>query len=165
MNAFLTAFLLTLTSSLTMADSLKIGSSLPDVAAPNQDGDSITLTNVQPNGYLLVYFYPKADTPGCTAQACSLRDAYVELTDKQVVVIGVSKDSVKSQKKFQEKYNLPFDLLADKEAVVVKAFGVSTRMTFPSRQAYLFNNNELVWKDTSASTKKQAEDVLKAIHG
>ena len=93
---------------------LKIGDALPAVAAEDQDGNLIQVAAVGKRGYTLVYFYPKAMTPGCTAQACSLRDAYVELQNKGVKIFGVSLDTVDSQKKFQEKERLPFALLSDR---------------------------------------------------
>lgn len=109
----------------------------------------------------MVYFYPKADTPGCTKQACSLRDSFSDLTDHGVKVFGVSGDSVKSQLEFQKEYNLPFDLLADTDGRVAKAFGVPMRLTkFPARQAFLFEDGKLIWKDLEASTEEQASDVL-----
>jgi peroxiredoxin Q/BCP len=108
-----------------------------------------------------VYFYPKADTPGCTKQACSLRDSYAALKDRGVKIYGVSMDKVKSQKAFQDKYKLPFDLLADEDGTVVDAFGVPKTMGFSKRQAFLFKDGKLVWSDMSASTEEQAADVLK----
>jgi peroxiredoxin Q/BCP len=107
----------------------------------------------------LVYFYPKADTPGCTKQGCSLRDAYEELTDKGVAVIGVSYDTVAKQRAFKEKYNFPFTLLADTEKQVAKAFGADG-MFFASRSAYLMHDNKIVYADHKGSTAQQANDVL-----
>jgi len=114
-------------------------------------------------GFTLVYFYPKADTPGCTAQACSLRDAYAELTQKGVVVYGVSTDTPEKQLAFKKKYKLPFHLVADTDKKVANAFGVSVTMGFASRQAFLIKDGKLVWLDRSASTKAQAADVIKVI--
>ena len=114
-------------------------------------------------GWTLVYFYPKADTPGCTKQACSLRDSYASLTGKGIRVYGVSTDDEKSQKAFQEKYKLPFTLLADKDKKVVTAFGVPATMGFAKRQAFLFRDGVLVWKDLEAATSEQAAEVLAAI--
>ena len=114
-------------------------------------------------GFALVYFYPKADTAGCTKQACSLRDAYATLGEKGMRVFGVSSDGVAAQKAFQEKYKLPFTLLADSDKKVIEAFGVPTRLGFASRQAFLFRDGKLVWRDLSASTEQQAADVLAAI--
>ena len=95
---------------------------------PSQDehGREVRLADFYHDGFTLVYFYPKADTPGCTAQACNLRDGFAELTAKGVKIVGVSADSPESQLKFKEKYKLPFSLLADEERTVIRAFGVPT---------------------------------------
>lgn len=142
------------------ADTLAIGAALPSVEQKNQNGDPVNLAEAGSKGYTLVYFYPKADTPGCTKQACSLRDSYATLTEKGVRIYGVSLDKVAAQKAFKEKYKLPFDLIADHDSKVVDAFGVPKTMGFAKRQAYLFKDGKLVWSDQSASTEKQAEDVL-----
>lgn len=142
------------------ANPLELGAALPDVSATLHDGSSVQLASVAGAGYTLVYFYPKADTPGCTAQACSLRDAYAELVAQGVRVYGVSSDSVNGQQKFRQKYELPFDLIADADKVVINAFGVPAMMGFASRQAFLFKDGELVWRDLRASTRQQANDVL-----
>lgn len=139
---------------------LEIGASIPNVDGKLESGDSISFTQFEDEKYLLVYFYPKADTPGCTKQACSLRDAYEVLQERGVKIIGVSKDSVKSQSAFKEKYELPFSLVADSDSKVIDAFGVPKKLGFASRQAFLFKQGKLVWKDLAASTSKQAEDVL-----
>jgi thioredoxin-dependent peroxiredoxin len=92
---------------------LSIGDAIPAVTAADQDGKNVNLAEEAKSGYTLVYFYPKAMTPGCTAQACSLRDAYQELQDKGVKVFGVSLDTVDQQKQFQSQEHLPFELLSD----------------------------------------------------
>src|SRR6478672_8692774 len=102
-----------------IAEPLALGAALPAVEQKNQDDHVVKLSEVGKSGYLLVYFYPKADTPGCTKQACSLRDPYTALTEKGVTIFGVSMDKVPAQKAFKEKYKLPFDLLADSDGVVV----------------------------------------------
>jgi thioredoxin-dependent peroxiredoxin len=140
---------------------LKIGDPIPQVTANDQDGKPVDLAEAGKSGYLLIYFYPKAMTPGCTAQACSLRDAYTDLQNKGVKVIGVSLDTVDSQKEFSEKEHLPFELLSDREKKITSAFGVPLLVNgFATRQAYLFKEGKLVWMDTHASTDKQASDVL-----
>ena len=129
------------------------------------DGATVKLHEAAAKGWALFFFYPKASTPGCTKQACSLRDARADLTKKGVTVFGVSRDSVADQKAFAEAQGLPFKLVADVDGKVVKAFGVPnwglTKMS--ARQAYLFRDGVLLWRDLKASTAKQAEDVLKAI--
>jgi len=147
------------------AEPLAVGAALPAVEQENQDGEIVKLAEAGAKGYTLVYFYPKADTPGCTKQACSLRDSYAALTEKGVRIFGVSTDKVAAQKAFQEKYKLPFVLLADTDGKVVDAFGVPKTMGFAKRQAFLFLDGKLVWSDMTASTEKQAEDVLKFLDG
>jgi len=145
------------------ADELAPGAKLPSVTANDQDGRAVDLAAAGGKGWTLVYFYPKADTPGCTKQACSLRDAYATLTDKGVTVFGVSSDDEAAQKAFQTKYKLPFTLLADRDKKVMDAFGVPHMGGFAKRQAFLFRDGELVWRDLAASTERQAADVLAAI--
>lgn len=147
------------------AEPLEIGKKVPAVEAQSQANKTVKLQSVAATGWVLVYFYPKADTPGCTKQACSLRDEFAQLTEKGVTVFGVSTDTVEEQKAFAEKFKLPFTLLADKDAAVVKAFGVPTmrKDAFAKRQAYLFKDGILVWRDLSASTDKQAADVLAVV--
>jgi peroxiredoxin Q/BCP len=140
---------------------LKLGDPIPAVKSENQDGKAVNLAEEGSRGYLLVYFYPKAMTPGCTAQACSLRDAYGALQSKGVKVFGVSLDKAFSQKKFLEKEHLPFELLSDQEKKLTAAFGVPLILgSFATRQAYLFKDGKLAWMDAKASTDKQAQDVL-----
>jgi thioredoxin-dependent peroxiredoxin len=108
--------------------------------------------------------YPKAMSPGCTAQACSLRDSYTELQQKGVKIFGISLDTIESQKEFQEKDHLPFELLSDKDKRVTSAFGVPLiQDSRATRQAYLFKDGKLVWLDTKASTDKQAQDLLESV--
>ena len=151
--------------AISSAAPIEIGAALPPVASKDQDGQEVKLAETAATGWTLVYFYPKADTPGCTKQACSLRDSFATLTDKKVQVFGVSLDDVAAQKAFQQKYKLPFTLLADKGGKVADAFGVPHSMGFAKRQAFLFKDGKLVWRDLSASTDQQAADVLKEIGG
>ncbi|MGL4398314.1 MAG: peroxiredoxin [Luteolibacter sp.] len=157
----LTAASATIFASNVLAEPLAVGSAIPVVEQKNQDGKLVNLSEVGAKGYVLVFFYPKADTPGCTKQACSLRDSYEALTEKHVKIFGVSADREAGQKAFKEKYKLPFELLADEDAKVIDAFGVPKTLGFAKRQAFLFRDGKLVWSDLSASTEKQAEDVMK----
>ena len=151
--------------SFSRAEPLAVGDAAPAVSATTETGATLDLAEVYPKGFTLVYFYPKADTGGCTAQGCSLRDAYADLTKHGVTVIGVSTDSVEAQKKFKDKNNFPFTLLADTDKKVMKAFGQEPGITgFASRQAFLINKEgKIVWRDLKASTKQQADDVLAAL--
>jgi peroxiredoxin Q/BCP len=162
------AFILGITGLLSYlgvasADELALGAKLPAVAAVDQDGTTVDLAAAGGSGWTLVYFYPQADTPGCTKQACSLRDAYSTLNAKGVRVFGVSSDDPAEQKAFQAKYNLPFTLIADTDKKVMDAFGVPHAAGFAKRQAFLFKDGVLVWRDLTASTEQQAADVLAAI--
>ncbi len=147
---------------------LEIGAEAPRVSGVvDQDNNPVDLGAAYDAGPVLVFFYPKAGTPGCTAQACSLRDEYSDLTEAGLKVFGVSADKPAAQKKFAENQNLPFTLIADTEAKVINAFGVPKlgKGNIPKRQAYLIKDGKIVWRDLSASTKKQAEDVLAVIGG
>ena len=102
---------------------LEVGTKAPDFTLPDQNGNSVTLSDFLGKKVVL-YFYPKDNTPGCTKQACAFAGAYEQFKSKDVVVIGVGKDSVASHVKFAEKYNLPFLLLSDPEHQVIDAYGV-----------------------------------------
>ena len=147
--------------SLSSGNPVNVGDPAPVATAPDQAGAPVDLADVYAkNKYTLVYFYPKADTPGCTAQGCSLRDAYEKLMEKGVAVIGVSTDTAERQAAFKEKYNLPFTLLADTEKKVLSAFGVGSAFGFSSRQAYLVHDGRVVYADHKGSTKQQAAEIL-----
>src|SRR6202030_4592363 len=111
-------------SSAQDGSKMKLGDPIPAVTVPNQDGKSVNLAEEGKTGYTLVYFYPKAMSKGCTAQACSLRDSYTELQQKGVKIFGVSVDAIEAQKNFLEEDHLPFALLSDQNKQVVSAFGV-----------------------------------------
>jgi len=102
---------------------LNIGSPAPSFSANNQNGETLTLSNFT-GRKLVLYFYPKDDTPGCTAEACSLRDNYQDLISQGYAILGVSPDTEAKHQKFIAKYNLPFDLLADIDNTVALAYGV-----------------------------------------
>jgi len=161
--------LFALLTSFVRAETLKVGDAAPDVTGVTETGAKLAFADAyKQQPYTLVYFFPKADTPGCTAQGCSLRDAYEQLTQKGVAVIGVSLDQSASQKAFKEKYHFPFTLVADPDKTVVNAFGVPT-MSVPGmgelakRQAFLIKDGKIIWADYKAKTKEQAADVLKVI--
>ncbi|KXU36171.1 hypothetical protein AXK12_03925 [Cephaloticoccus capnophilus] len=172
LRSFLTAFVpfcsCLLPLSAAAAQPLAVGDTAPSVSALADNGESLDFAEVYANNrYTLVYFYPKAGTAGCTAQGCSLRDAYEELTERGVAVIGVSTDTVEAQRAFKEAQGYPFPLIADVDQKVISAFGVPMRAfggsDFASRQAFLIENGKVIWADYKASTSKQAEDVLSVI--
>ena len=139
---------------------LKVGDPVPAVTVNDQDGKPVDLAKEGATGLLLVYFYPKADTPGCTKQGCSIRDSWGELQKRGVTVLGVSSDDEQGQKAFREKYKLPFRLLADREKKAIAAFQVGSTFGFASRKAFLFEDGKCVWVDPKSSTGDQAAVVL-----
>ena len=102
---------------------LEVGTKAPDFTLPDQNGNMHSLSEYRGKKVIL-YFYPKDNTPGCTKQACGFAERYPQFTDKGAVVLGISKDSVASHKKFEEKYGLPFTILSDPELVAIQAYDV-----------------------------------------
>lgn len=154
----LAVLFLTCTGTL-VAKGLEVGADAPKVSALDQDGNPVDLGKVLGEGTTVVFFYPKADTPGCTKQACSLGEGFMELKLRGVKVYGVSGDSTKAQAKFKQKYSLPYPLLADSELKVSEAFGKGRW----ARQAYIFQDGKVVWADHKAATANQFEEVLAAL--
>lgn len=123
---------------------IAVGDTIPTFSLKNQNGETVTIgANLkQP---MVIYFYPKDDTPGCTKEACAFRDEFEKFTDLGTMVIGISADSVASHKNFAEKYNLPFMLLADTENDVRKMFGVPKNLfLIPGRVTYVVNKQGIV---------------------
>lgn len=114
---------------------IKVGDRIPDFLGVDQDGNEITRESLAGKSVIL-YFYPKDNTSGCTAQACSLRDGIDDLQDAGYTVIGVSKDSAKSHQGFRAKYNLPFPLIADTETTLNQAFGVWVEKSMYGRKYF-----------------------------
>ena len=102
---------------------LEVGTQAPDFTLPDQNGNRHSLSDYRGKKVIL-YFYPKDNTPSCTKQACGFAERYPKFTDKGAVVLGISKDSVASHKKFEEKYGLPFTILSDPELVAIQAYDV-----------------------------------------
>ncbi len=102
---------------------LTVGSKAPNFSLPNAKGETVSLSDFIGKKVVL-YFYPKDNTPGCTRQACAFAGAYNQFLQKNIQVIGISKDSIASHQKFAEKYSLPFILLSDKELTAIQAYGV-----------------------------------------
>jgi len=149
--SFITSFLL--------ANSLELGSPAPQLKVLTDQGTTLDLGEALSVGTTLVFFYPKAMTPGCVKQACSLRDGWDELQSRNVSIFGVSSDTSKTQAQFRDKYTLPFTLLADTDGQIADAFSKSRW----SRQAYIFKDGILVWRDLKAATSKQATEILAAL--
>ena len=144
-----------------------VGDTVRDFTLPNQNGKTITLSKFK-GQKVLVWFYPKASTPGCTAEGCSLRDNFEALSDKNVVVLGISKDTVKRQFNFVKKHNFPYDLLADTEGIVVEDFGAWGPKKFMGRSydgilrcSFLIDEQGLVEKVVhKVKTKTHGNDIL-----
>lgn len=151
--------LFSLLFGIARAEPLKVGDAAPKVSATTDAGTTLNLADVYAkNAYTVVWFYPKALTGGCTKQGCSLRDANAELKKHGVAVVGVSADPVELQKKFVEKNNFPFPLLADTDHKVMQAFGQAATGN-ARREAYLIKGGRIVYKDQGV-TDKQAENIL-----
>ncbi len=146
---------------------LKVGDKVPDFSANDQDGNTINLKDYKGKA-LVVFFYPKADTPGCTAEACNLRDNYKELKNKGFELLGVSADSEKKQTNFKNKYNFPFPLLADEDHTVINTFGVWGPKKFMGREydgihrtTFVINGEGIVEKVIDkVKTKDHAAQLL-----
>jgi peroxiredoxin Q/BCP len=112
---------------------LKVGGKAPDFSLPSSHGGTVSLKDLR-GKQVVLYFYPKDDTPGCTREACSFRDNLARVTRKGAVLFGVSADSLASHKKFSEKYELPFPLLSDESKEMLKAYGVWKEQSFMGRK-------------------------------
>jgi len=111
---------------------LRVGDAAPTFSAATNGGGRVSLSDLK-GRHVILYFYPRDDTPGCTKEACSFRDQFAEFKKRRAVVLGVSVDPVKAHDKFVEKYKLPFTLLADEDKKIVKAYGVWGSKTFMGR--------------------------------
>ena len=147
---------------------LAVGSAAPDFTLLNQDGKEVSLSSLKGH-YVVVYFYPRAMTPGCTVQACGLRDAQLDLKNHGIVVLGLSPDKPAALKKFQENDHLNFDLLSDLDHSVAAAYGSWGTKQFMGkvfdgilRQSYLLDKEgKVLHVMTKVDTKTHAQDVLK----
>lgn len=148
---------------LLQSSALEIGATAPAITAIGEAGLPVRFADLYEQGLTLVYFYPKADTPGCTAQACSLRDSFAGLKARGVQVIGVSADKPGEQKKFREKYHLPFTLVADVDGNVANAFGVPAFFGFTKRQSFLIKDGKVVWRDLAVSPQTHVAEVNTAL--
>jgi peroxiredoxin Q/BCP len=153
----------------TTMTQLTEGSQAPVFEGIDQNGKKISLSDFRGKKVIL-YFYPKDDTPGCTAQACNLRDNYQDLINKGFQVIGISTDSVKSHKKFEDKFQLPFPLIADEEKKIVEMYDVWGEKNFMGhttigtiRTTFLIDEQGKIKKIImKPDTKNQTEQVLEA---
>ena len=138
------------------------GQSAPDFELTSDSGETVKLSALRGKPVVL-YFYPKDDTPGCTTQACGIRDAYGEFEQAGAVVLGVSPDSESSHVKFKEKFGLPFTLLADPDHAVAEQYGVWGEKTFAGK-TYLGVQRSTFVIDADGNVKKVMHDVKPASH-
>ncbi|MBM4341747.1 MAG: peroxiredoxin [Deltaproteobacteria bacterium] len=124
---------------------LAVGTKAPEFTLPDQDGRPVALADALKAGPAVVYFYPRDDTPGCTAEACKFRDDYQDFTDAGAQVFGISQDDVASHKRFAERHRLPFRLLADTDDSVHKAYGVQAALgVLRGRVTYVIDRQGIV---------------------
>jgi peroxiredoxin Q/BCP len=149
---------------------LKPGDKAPQFSATTQDGSQVSLADFKGKGVIL-YFYPRDDTPGCTKEACAFRDEFAAFKKKGAVVLGVSTDSAKSHGKFAHKFRLPFSLLADEDRSIVQAYGVWGQKSFMGRKymgthrvTFLIGPDgkiKQIWPEVKP--QEHAKDVLAAL--
>jgi len=152
-------------------NTLKQGDAVPDFTAKDEQGNTISLSDYS-GKKLIVFFYPKASTPGCTVEACNLRDNYKTLQAQGYDLLGVSADSAKRQANFKNKYKFPFPLLADEDKTVINAFGVWGPKKFMGRDydgihrmTFLIDENGLVERVIAkVKTKEHAAQILEEIN-
>ncbi len=148
---------------------LNEGDNAPDFTTKNQNGEDVKLADLRGQKVVL-YFYPKDDTPGCTKEACSLRDSFDVFKEKNINVLGVSTDDEKSHQKFISKYNLPFDLLADTEKTLVNDYGVWGEKNMYGKKYFGINRTTFLIDEDGKIVKifkkvkvdEHAEEVLEA---
>jgi peroxiredoxin Q/BCP len=146
---------------------LEAGIKAPEFTLPDQEGREISLSDFRGRKVIL-YFYPKDNTPGCTSQACGFRDLYPDFIEKGAVIIGISRDSVASHKKFAEKYNLSFPLLSDTQLEVIQIYDVWKEKNMYGkktmgvvRTTYLINGDGIIEKAfTKVNAAKNPDDML-----
>ncbi|WP_315786274.1 peroxiredoxin [Fischerella sp. JS2] len=138
---------------------LAVGTDAPAFTVKDTNGNTVSLSDFQGKTVVL-YFYPKDDTPGCTKQACSFRDAKEQYTSKDIVVLGVSADDEASHQAFTQKYNLNFPLLADTNGELIKAYDVDGG-GYAKRVTYVIDGNgKIIHVDSSVNTSTHAGDIL-----
>ncbi len=140
---------------------LAVGTVAPAFTTTTDEGKTVSLSDFK-GKIVVLYFYPKDDTPGCTKQAQSFRDNYTEYQGKDMVVLGVSMDDEASHKAFKEKYGLPFTLLADKDGAITKAYDVEGG-GYAKRVTYVIDaEGTISYVDEKVKTESHAQDILKA---
>ena len=149
---------------------VNVGDKAPDFTLDSQTGENVTLSDFFGKKNVVLYFYPKDETPGCTREACTFRDSYELFTDLGAEVIGVSADTVESHKAFAEHHNLPFTLLSDLDNTVRKLYGATSTLSFiPGRVTFIIDKKGVVRHVFSSQLQpekhiEEAKEVLKRIN-
>lgn len=147
---------------------LRIGDKLPHFILNNENSQPVNISSIK-GKYLVLYFYPKDDTPGCVKEACSFRDAFQDLTDAGAVVYGVSSDKPNTHAEFKKKYRLPYSLLSDTGGELRKLMGVPTDLfgLLPGRVTYIFDPEGKLIEvfKSQLSPEKHVQEALKIIKG
>ncbi|KAF0202939.1 MAG: peroxiredoxin [Bacteroidetes bacterium] len=146
---------------------VKVGSTIPAFTLPDQNGNLFDINTVIGKKNLVIYFYPKDDTPGCTAQACAFRDQFEVFSDADAVIVGISSQSVKSHKEFAEKHRLSFTLLSDEGNKIRKLFGVPTNLfgLLPGRVTYVTDKSgKVIYTfNSQLQTEKHVDEALRIL--
>jgi len=145
-----------------------VGASAPDFTKTTQNGDTISLSQFRDQKTVVLYFYPKDETPGCTAEACTFRDSFEDFVEAGAVVIGVSQDGEESHKRFAEHHRLPFLLVSDRDKALQKAYGVPKTMgLLPGRVTYVIDRAGKVRHvfNSQINAKKHVREALDVVKG
>jgi len=149
-----------------MAQNISVGSQAPEFTLPDQTGKKVSLKNLLTQGNVVLYFYPKDETPGCTKEACAFRDSFEVFKEAGAVVVGISSDSAESHQKFAAHHRLPFILLSDVGGSVRKLFGVpSTLGLLPGRVTYIIDKKGIIRNIFSSqfNATKHVDEALKVL--
>ena len=141
----------------------QVGDQAPELGLHDELGILRKLSDYK-DKTIVLYFYPKDDTPGCTKQACTLGQRYTEFEKLGAIVLGVSYDSLVSHRKFKKKYNLPFTLLSDSQKKLTKAYGVKSWLwLMPKRSTFVIKNGKIIWRRDNVDVTTHTNEVLQAI--
>ncbi len=149
---------------------LSVGDRAPDFTLPSSTGEPVSVSALLAKGPVVVFFYPKDDTPGCTAEACSFRDSFEEFTQAGASVVGISSDSVDSHGEFARKYKLPMTLLSDRGGKVRALFGVKNRLGFiPGRTTFVIGRDGIIRYVLDSQVRfeahsREALSIVKGLH-
>jgi thioredoxin-dependent peroxiredoxin len=148
-------------------DNVDVGSKAPNFTLPSQSGELVSFRDSLGEKPVVLFFYPKDDTPGCTKEACTFRDEYEQFSELDTEVIGISSDSVDSHKSFAKKHNLPFTLLSDKGEKIRRLYNVpNTFGLFPGRVTYVIDQEGIVRHvfSSQVGVERHVQEALEALH-